>query len=206
MTPIVQRMGLPQKRAATSRQMMPTVINCPSNARGLRQRPPYPTSFVRGLPYTRRSASARRASRSRRLNSFVPFVEQLHVVLRHRPRSISRRSTAPCKAVLLVQRAILNRLHSGSSGFRVHAKAKGPNRLQPTESNARRLPASRWLATCLALRQDFEQVANLPLLDEGMPQGKLSLDLVAVPPALSLAQHVALCRRARTGSGGRHAR
>ena len=25
-----------------------------------------------------------------------------------------------------------------------------------------------------------------------MPQGKLSLDLVAVPPALSLAQHVAL--------------
>jgi hypothetical protein len=44
----------------------------------------------------------------------------------------------------------------------------------------------------LALGQDFEQLANLPLLDEGMPQGKLRLDLVAVPPALSLAQDVAL--------------
>jgi hypothetical protein len=38
----------------------------------------------------------------------------------------------------------------------------------------------------------LEQLADLPLLDEGMPQGKLRLDLVAVPPALSLAQHVAL--------------
>jgi hypothetical protein len=44
----------------------------------------------------------------------------------------------------------------------------------------------------LALRQNLEQLADLPLLDEGMPQGKLRLDLVAVPPALSLAQHVAL--------------
>ena len=44
----------------------------------------------------------------------------------------------------------------------------------------------------LALRQDFEQVANLPLFEEGMPQGKLRLDLVAVPPALPLARHVAL--------------
>jgi hypothetical protein len=44
----------------------------------------------------------------------------------------------------------------------------------------------------LILRQDVEQLANLPLLDEGMPQGELRLDLVAVPPALSLAQHVAL--------------
>jgi hypothetical protein len=44
----------------------------------------------------------------------------------------------------------------------------------------------------LALRHDFEQVANLPLLEEGMTQGKLRLDLVAVPPALPLARHVAL--------------
>jgi hypothetical protein len=52
------------------------------------------------------------------------------------------------------------------------------------------LPLTRDLPS--SLRQDFEQLANLPLLDEGMPQGKLGLDLVAVPPALSLAQHVAL--------------
>jgi hypothetical protein len=45
MTPIVQRMGLLQKRAATTRQMMPTVIKCPSYARGLRQHPLYSTSF-----------------------------------------------------------------------------------------------------------------------------------------------------------------
>ena len=64
MTPIVQRMGLPQKRAATSRQMMPTVINCPSNARGLRQHPPYPTSFVRGLPYSDSPAAERASARS----------------------------------------------------------------------------------------------------------------------------------------------
>ena len=64
MTPIVQRMGLPQKRAATSRQMMPTVIKCPSHARGLRQHPPYPTSFVRGLPYSDSPAAARASSRS----------------------------------------------------------------------------------------------------------------------------------------------
>jgi hypothetical protein len=42
MTPIVQRMGLLQKSAATTRQMMPTVIKCPSHARGLRQHPLYP--------------------------------------------------------------------------------------------------------------------------------------------------------------------
>jgi hypothetical protein len=34
MAPIVQRMGLLQKRAATTRQMMPTVIKCSSHARG----------------------------------------------------------------------------------------------------------------------------------------------------------------------------
>jgi hypothetical protein len=33
MTPIVQRMGLPQKSAATIRQMMPMVIKCASDAR-----------------------------------------------------------------------------------------------------------------------------------------------------------------------------
>ena len=60
------------------------------------------------------------------------------------------------------------------------------------KSYAGGLPASHECATCLALRQDFEQVANLPLLEEGMPQGKLRLDLVAVPPALPLARHVAL--------------
>jgi hypothetical protein len=37
-----------------------------------------------------------------------------------------------------------------------------------------------------SLRQDFEQLANLPLLDEGMPQGKLRLDLVAVFQAFEL--------------------
>jgi hypothetical protein len=44
----------------------------------------------------------------------------------------------------------------------------------------------------LGLRQDLEQLADLALLEEGMPQGKLRLDLVAVPPALSLAHRVAL--------------
>ena len=64
MTPIVQRMGLLQKRAATIRQMMPTVIKCPSNAGGLRQHPPYPTSFVRGLPYSDSPAALRPSDRT----------------------------------------------------------------------------------------------------------------------------------------------
>ena len=34
--------------------------------------------------------------------------------------------------------------------------------------------------------QHFEQIAHLSLLDEGMAQGKLRLDLVAVPPAVLL--------------------
>ena len=42
MTPIVQRMGLPQKRAATTRQMMPTVIKCASDDRVTRQPRLYP--------------------------------------------------------------------------------------------------------------------------------------------------------------------
>jgi hypothetical protein len=41
-------------------------------------------------------------------------------------------------------------------------------------------------------KQNFEQLANLLLLDDGMPQGKLGLDLVAVSAPMSLAQHVAL--------------
>jgi hypothetical protein len=40
--------------------------------------------------------------------------------------------------------------------------------------------------------QHFEQIAHLSPLDEGMTQRKLRHDLVAIPSALSLAQHVAL--------------
>ena len=77
-------------------------------------------------------------------------------------------------------RVPLTRKRTGRAGY--HLPRATPDACQ--------LPAD--LATCLALREDLEQLADLPLLDEGMPQGKLSLDLVAVPPALSLAQHVAL--------------
>jgi hypothetical protein len=48
------------------------------------------------------------------------------------------------------------------------------------------------ISDLLALRRDFEQLADLPLLHEGMPQGKLRLDPVAVPPAMPLAHDVAL--------------
>jgi hypothetical protein len=65
-------------------------------------------------------------------------------------------------------------MKKGRAGY--HLPTATPEACQP--------PAVRDL---LALGQDFEQLANLPLLDEGMPQGKLRLDLVAVPPALSLA-------------------
>jgi hypothetical protein len=37
-----------------------------------------------------------------------------------------------------------------------------------------------------------QQVADRPLLDEGVAERTLAHDLVAVPPAVSLAQHVAL--------------
>jgi hypothetical protein len=39
--------------------------------------------------------------------------------------------------------------------------------------------------------QHFEQLPHLSPLDERMPQGKIGYDLVAVPPSLSLPQHVA---------------
>jgi hypothetical protein len=50
MTPIVQRMGLPQKRAATTRQMMPTVIKCASSLpwAGARSTRAYPCTGKRG--------------------------------------------------------------------------------------------------------------------------------------------------------------
>ena len=44
----------------------------------------------------------------------------------------------------------------------------------------------------LRSQQHVEQVTDLAVLDERVAQGKLRLDLVAVPPAMSLAQHVAL--------------
>ena len=76
-----------------------------------------------------------------------------------------------------------------ASAFSRESESTEPAHLPRATPEACQPPAVRDL---LALRQDFEQLANLPLLDEGMPQGKLGLDLVAVPPALSLAQHVAL--------------
>jgi hypothetical protein len=45
---------------------------------------------------------------------------------------------------------------------------------------------------CRRADQDLEQIAHRSLLDEGMTQGNLRHDLVTVPPALSLAQHVTL--------------
>ena len=48
--------------------------------------PPWPTA--RGTPSTSSSISARRASRSRRLKASYGSVSELHVLLRHRPRSI----------------------------------------------------------------------------------------------------------------------
>ena len=40
--------------------------------------------------------------------------------------------------------------------------------------------------------QDLEQIAHLSPVDEGMAQGKIGLDLVAIPSALPLPPHVAL--------------
>ena len=59
------------------------------------------------------------------------------------------------------------------------------------------------ISDLLALGQDFEQLANLPPLDEGMPQGKLRLDLVAVPPAWSSSQVRVALRRTALRAGVR---
>ena len=40
--------------------------------------------------------------------------------------------------------------------------------------------------------QHFEQIAHLSPVDERMTQGQVRLDLVAIAPALPLAQHIAL--------------
>ena len=40
--------------------------------------------------------------------------------------------------------------------------------------------------------QHLQQIADFSILDERMSQGELGLDLVAVPAAVPLAQHVAL--------------
>jgi hypothetical protein len=40
--------------------------------------------------------------------------------------------------------------------------------------------------------EHLEQVAHFSILDERVPQRELGLDLVAISPAMSLAQHIAL--------------
>jgi hypothetical protein len=82
--------------------------------------------------------------------------------------------------------------HGGTSAGSSSTLSRRPEAASICRGNHHAAQSPQPISDLLALRQNFEQLANLPLLDEGMPQGKLRLDLVAVPPALSLAQDVAL--------------
>jgi hypothetical protein len=46
-------------------------------------------------------------------------------------------------------------------------------------------------------QQDFEQVADLAIVDERVSQGKLGSDLVAITPPVPLSQHVAIVDQLR---------